>query len=426
MSGSRTQPPSKLPYQIAPFLFFFTTTRISRMTLIRAPATQEPCVDYDALQRPLAVLYSIIFVLGLLGNLVALWVFFCVHSKKNSVRVYLINVAFADLLLVVCLPFRILYHSQGNRWNLGPTLCKVVGNVFYMNMYISITLLGLISVDRYLKINRVAGTQHRLQSTVWSTAICATIWIVATAMTSTFLMPRNNSSSKNESFLGIMSKNDSEFNRLVTALIRISVLSDESSSLASLCPLLIASMSDLYMFSRCFHYKKLEDSKWKAYINVLLLFVFWLTFISLVVSYGKIALKLLRTSQDKPHLPNAHHYTRTARKSFFILILFTVCFVPYHTVRMFYINTQITDTSCFWMGVVDKVNEIALIFSALNTCLDPVMFFLLSSSVRKEVLRLVSNVLCGRDVGVVSGSSSTGELEGRTGRPERGQATIQG
>lgn len=142
------------------------------------------------------MLYTVIFVLGLVGNLVALWVFFCVHSKKNSVRVFLINIAFADLLLVVCLPFRILYHSQGNEWNLAPTLCKVVGNLFYMNMYISVTLLGLISVDRYLKIHRGAGVQHRLRSTRWSTALCAIVWIVAFSLTLVLLMSKNHPEGK--------------------------------------------------------------------------------------------------------------------------------------------------------------------------------------------------------------------------------------
>ncbi|KAM6978352.1 putative G-protein coupled receptor 34b [Tautogolabrus adspersus] len=328
--------------------------------------TQQMCKDYEALQSPLAVLYAIIFILGLVGNLVALWVFFCVHSKKNSVRVFLINVAFADLLLVACLPFRILYHSRGNMWSLGPTLCKVVGNLFYMNMYISITLLGLISVDRYLKIHRGAGVQHRLRSIRWSSIICAVIWIMASALTLTFLMSKNHSQQ-----------------------------------------------------DRCFQYKPLLETKWKAYINIALLVVFWLVFVSLVVSYGKIALKLLRTSQEKPDLPNAQHYARSARKSFFILFLFTVCFVPYHMVRVFYIKTQITDTSCFWRGVADKANEVALLFSALNSCLDPVMYFLLSSSVRKEVLRLVGSVFRVREVSGVSGSSSMVDMDGK--RTDRGQ-----
>ncbi|XP_068590941.1 probable G-protein coupled receptor 34b [Cebidichthys violaceus] len=334
-------------------------------------ATQETCVDYGALQSSLAVLYTIIFVLGLVGNLVALMVFFCVDSKKNSVRVFLINIAFADLLLVVCLPFRILYHSRGNVWTLGPIACKVVGNLFYMNMYISVTLLGLISVDRYLKIHRGARVQHRLRSTRWSTAICAAVWIVAFAFTLVLLVSKNPPQS-----------------------------------------------------NRCFHYKKLHHAKWKAYINIFMLVVFWLVFIFLVVSYGKIALKLLRASQEKPDLPNASRYTRTARKSFFILFLFTVCFVPYHLVRVFYIKTQITDTTCFWQGVADKANEVALLFSALNSCLDPVMYFLLSSSVRKEVLRLVGNMFCVRDVSGVSGSSSSVEPDSKNVRTDRGQASV--
>lgn len=138
-----------------------------------------------------------------------------------------------------------------------------------------------------------------------------------------------------------------------------------------------------------------------------MLVVFWLVFISLVVSYGKIALKLLRTSHERPDLPNVAHYTRTAKKSFFVLFVFTVCFVPYHVVRVFYINTQITETPCYWERVADTANEVALVLSAFNSCLDPVMYFLLSSSVRKEVLRLVGRVLCLKNAAGVNGSSST-------------------
>ncbi|XP_028993035.1 probable G-protein coupled receptor 34b [Betta splendens] len=314
----------------------------------------DRCVDYDALQTPLAVLYSIIFILGLVGNLVALWVFLCVHSKKNSVRVFLINAALADLLLVVCLPFRILYHSQGNSWSLGPTVCKVVGNLFYMNMYISVVLLGLISVDRYLKIDRSSAMQHKLFSTKWSSVICAVLWVLSFFLILSLLVAKNPPDS-----------------------------------------------------NRCFQYKQLQDNKWKAYINIFVVVVFWLVFVALVVSYGKIALKLLRTSQEKPDLPNAAHYTRTAKKSFFILFVFTVSFVPYHMVRVFYIKTQITEAPCSWQKVADVANEVALVFSAFNSCLDPVMYFLLSSSLRKEVLRLVSHICSVQDVAGVSGSSST-------------------
>ncbi|KAM4731654.1 putative G-protein coupled receptor 34b [Anableps anableps] len=324
------------------------------------------CVDDKMLQIPLAVLYSLIFILGLTGNLLALWVFFFVHSKKNSLRVFLMNLAFADLLLVVCLPFRIQYHLLQNQWKLWPWLCKLVGYLFYMNMYVSITLLGLISIDRYLKIYGSAGTRHKLQSPTWSIIICAIIWMVA---------------------------------------------------LALMCPFVTEKTGDLLFVFRCFHYKTIEmGNRWKAGINILVLVVFWLVFISLMVSYGKIAQKLLRRSQQKPDLPTAPHYSRVARKSFFVLFLFIVCFVPYHIVRGFYIKSQITEMSWELRNLADKFNEISLVFSALNSCLDPVMFFLLSGSVRKEVRRFITSVLRVRDIGGVSGTNSSTELDSKNNR----------
>lgn len=153
-----------------------------------------------------------------------------------------------------------------------------------------------------------------------------------------------------------------------------------------------------------------------------MLVVFWLVFFSLVVSYGKIALKLLRTSQERPDLPNVTYYTRTAKKSFFILLVFTVCFVPYHMVRVFYIKTQITATLCYWEQVADIANEVALVFSAFNSCLDPVMYFLLSSSIRKEVLRLVSRMFCLQDVAGVSGSISTDKEQANVSLKREGRS----
>ncbi|XP_032422649.1 putative G-protein coupled receptor 34b [Xiphophorus hellerii] len=333
------------------------------------PNTSKACntseeVDDKMLQTPLAVLYSIIFILGLTGNLVALWVFFFVHSKKNSLRIFLMNLAFADLLLVVCLPFRIQYHLQQNEWELGHTMCKLVGYLFYMNMYVSITLLGLISIDRYLKIYGSERTRHNLSSPRWSIVVCTIIWAVALV----FMIPF------------VLESND----KCVNA-------------------------------KRCFHYKTIpQEGMLKAHINIFVLVVFWLVFVSLVLSYGKIALKLLRRSQQRPDLPTAPHYSRVARNSFFVLFLFVVCFVPYHVFRVFYIKTQITKETLEMRNLADKFNEISLVFSALNSCLDPVMFFLLSASVRKEVRRFMSSVFCTRDISGTSGANSSTELDSRS------------
>ncbi|XP_022602361.1 probable G-protein coupled receptor 34 [Seriola dumerili] len=304
--------------------------------------------DDTTLRLPLMVSYSLFFVVGLVGNLFALWVFLFLHSSRNSVRVFLINCAVADLVLLACLPFRVLYHINGNKWVLGSLACKLVGNLFYMNMYISILLLGLISLDRYLRLKGKGrarrGVMMRLRghNCPWSWVACAALW-------------------------GL--------------------------SLMAVVPM-IATAEDKENSGQCFQYKQRRVAKGKAYFNAILVLLFWLVFVMLVVSYAKIASQLLRVSRDKPDLPNSHKYQRTAKKSFFVLFLFTLCFGPYHAFRPVYILSQLSGTaSCDYLHLVDRTNEVMLLFSAFNSCLDPVMYFLLSGSVRKTALRVLGDRL---------------------------------
>lgn len=303
-------------------------------------------LEEESLRLPLAVLYSLIFLFGLAGNLLALWVFLFLHSRRNSVRVFLINVALADLVLVACLPFRVLYHSGGNVWSLGPRMCKVVGNLFYMNMYISITLLGLISLDRYLKIIGVRGSQRGcgprwLRGSRWSLVTCGLLWSCSLVM--------------------------------VVPMIALAEGNEEP--------------------GKCFHYKQRKHARGKAYFNLFMVAVFWAVFAVLLVSYGRIARRLLRASRDKPDLPNSTRYARTAKKSFVVLLLFTICFVPYHAFRGFYVASQLSDVSCETQRLMDLTNEAVLLLSALNSCLDPVMYFMLSGSVRKATAQAFSQLL---------------------------------
>ncbi|KAF7660674.1 hypothetical protein LDENG_00277780 [Lucifuga dentata] len=218
--------------------------------------------DDEALRLPLAVLYSLFFLFGLVGNLFALWVFLFLHTSRNSVRVFLINCAMADLVLLACLPFRISYHVNGNRWSLGPLACKVVGNLFYMNMYISIMLLGLISLDRYVRLKGWGRARRGLMKRlwgykgVWSWVACGALW---------------------------------------------------SLSLLALMPM-ITMAEDKEDGGKCFQYKQRRRATGKAYFNGVLVLLFWSVFVMLVVSYGKIATQLLRVSRDKPDLPNAQRY----------------------------------------------------------------------------------------------------------------------
>ncbi|XP_077150926.1 putative G-protein coupled receptor 34 [Ranitomeya variabilis] len=296
--------------------------------------------DESLLNYTLVFFYSLIFIIGLMGNGLALYVFLRIHRKRNSVQVYLLNTAIADLLLIVCLPFRIIYHFS-KQWKMGIVFCKVVGNLFYMNMYISIVLLGLISMDRYVKVKKSQRGQS-VSKRKCSIQICCCLWAGA-----------------------ILSG---------TLLIATQSFGKQPDN------------------NECFQYTDRKRQIWQAAFNYFVVLVFWIVFVMLILSYVKIGKNLQKISRERAYFPSAGRYNATAYKSFFVLFIFTTCFVPYHTFRIAYIATQLQTLSCYWVDIVHKTNEVTLMLSACNSCLDPIMYFLLSNSVRRTVRQLLCRV----------------------------------
>ncbi|KAM4731500.1 N-arachidonyl glycine receptor [Anableps anableps] len=97
------------------------------------------------------VFYSFIFVIGVIVNFTALWVFALTTKKRNSVTTYMINVALMDLTYILLLPFRMVYLHQ-DYWPFGDVFCRIMAalTIFYPCM--ALWLFALISADRYMAI----------------------------------------------------------------------------------------------------------------------------------------------------------------------------------------------------------------------------------------------------------------------------------
>ncbi|XP_071779668.2 N-arachidonyl glycine receptor isoform X1 [Centroberyx gerrardi] len=97
------------------------------------------------------IFYGFIFIIGVTVNLTALWVFALTTKKRNSVTVYMINVAVVDLIFILLLPFRMAYNQQ-DYWPFGDLFCRISAalTIFYPCM--ALWLFALISADRYVAI----------------------------------------------------------------------------------------------------------------------------------------------------------------------------------------------------------------------------------------------------------------------------------
>ncbi|KAL7853545.1 hypothetical protein AOLI_G00203890 [Acnodon oligacanthus] len=276
----------------------------------------------------LPISYSVICCIGLLSNTISLFVFLRRHAD-TSMAVYMRHLTLADSLLVLCLPLRIYYHNSEG----PPYLCKVVGVFFYINMYASIAFLSLISLDRYLKINKPVWV-FRIQKVRWSRIASYIIWITLFIGSCLFFVGKKQSNS---------------------------------------CDKI------------CFHFH--NKGSLAGGINLTVVGLFGVLILLFIIFYVKIALKL-RTMEMGNGDPKAQsRKQQLILKTYLVPVIFTLCFLPYHLVRMPYVLAQMDVIK----GLENKQmlhswNEITLLLSTLNSCLDPIIYYFLSSTYRKTIL----------------------------------------
>lgn len=131
-------------------------------------------MDFEALFIP--ALYSVAFVVGILGNGVLLGVLVQSRRSWSVTDTFILHLGVADVLLLVTLPLWAAEAAQRHGWTFGTGLCKITGAVFTINFYCGIFLLACISLDRYLSI--VHATQMYSRRKPWVVqASCFAVWL---------------------------------------------------------------------------------------------------------------------------------------------------------------------------------------------------------------------------------------------------------
>ncbi|XP_054297828.1 LOW QUALITY PROTEIN: hydroxycarboxylic acid receptor 1 [Pongo pygmaeus] len=143
-------------------------------------------IEGDTISQVMPPLLIVAFVLGALGNGVALCGF-CFHMKTwKPSTVYLFNLAVADFLLMICLPFRTDYYLRRRHWAFGDIPCRVGLFTLAMNRAGSIVFLTVVAVDRYFKVvhphhavNTISTrTAAGIVCTLWTLVILGTLYLL--------------------------------------------------------------------------------------------------------------------------------------------------------------------------------------------------------------------------------------------------------
>ncbi|XP_055076927.2 G-protein coupled receptor 20 [Misgurnus anguillicaudatus] len=270
--------------------------------------------SFYSLWITLIVVNTLMFVVGVVLNSLALYVFCHCSRSRTTPAIYTINLAVADLLVALSLPARIaLYYSSGDC-----VACFYVHTFsYFVNMYCSILFLTSICVDRYVAVVRPPGTAGRWRSPAVAKGVSVCVWLFAV---------------------------------VVTYSLQISALELHSMSCHRL-----------------------------TVIFTLTLLEFVLPLLVIIAFTIRAACAL---ADGRLMAQSRGCRARAVRLLVAVLVVFTVCFTPYH-IREAVVYFQLGGSR--EQHVVAYHTTITL--SSLNSCLDPVVYCFVPDSFRSALRR---------------------------------------
>ncbi|XP_075956440.1 C5a anaphylatoxin chemotactic receptor 1 [Anarhichas minor] len=155
--------------------FNLTNITVDYGTLPDFADTLTPTIQ--PIQIGALVFYGLVFLLGVPGNAVVVWVTgFCMPRSVTSI--WFLNLALVDLLCCLSLPLLMIPLAHDGHWHFGPLACTLVKSLFHLVMYCSVLQLVLISVDRWMLVSRPIWCQNNRRPKQAACG-CVAVWCLA-------------------------------------------------------------------------------------------------------------------------------------------------------------------------------------------------------------------------------------------------------
>ncbi|XP_014662340.1 PREDICTED: somatostatin receptor type 2-like [Priapulus caudatus] len=129
----------------------------------------------------LTIVYSVISVVGLCGNSLVIYVVLRFSKMKTVANVYLVNLAIADEIFLLGIPF-VIVTAQMHTWPFGDAMCKVYMTTATVSQFTSSVSLIVMSFDRYMVFCQPLRSL-RSRTRKLAVGICSCVWTMAFMMT---------------------------------------------------------------------------------------------------------------------------------------------------------------------------------------------------------------------------------------------------
>ncbi|KFV01225.1 Cysteinyl leukotriene receptor 2, partial [Pterocles gutturalis] len=274
------------------------------------------------------IMYLSIFFLGAIGNGLSIFVFLQPSQRKTSVNIYMQNLAVSDLMFVSTLPFRATYFLLGSHWIFGDVACRIMTYSLYVNMYCSIYFLTVLSVVRFTAIV-YPFKPWKVTNMKYARITCAAIWVFVLAASS---------------------------------------------------PLLSKEIAGYSNPAKCLDLHPSSMHRLRMMNSFVLVVGFILPFCTIIVCYV-FSIKALLKSRS-PQCKKAVCHKKALSTIIITLILFLLCFLPYHTLR----TVHLMHSSCSPANLpMHKALVVTLCLAAMNSCLDPILYYFAAENFKARI-----------------------------------------
>ncbi|XP_074074050.1 platelet-activating factor receptor [Macrotis lagotis] len=287
------------------------------------------------------IVYSIIFVLGVISNGYVLWVFVTLNPAKklNEIKIFMVNLTVADLLFLVVLPLWIVYYFNKGDWILPKILCNVAGCFFFINTYCSVSFLGVITYNRFQAVtDPIKAAQHTTRRR--GIILSLIIWMVIMGCALYFFF-------------------------LDSTHVVYSKVSDKN-------------------VTRCFENYEAGNIP-VLIIHIFIVICFFIVFFVILVCNVIIIRTLL--SQTLQPQSNANIKNKALWMVCTVMAVFFICFVPHHIVQLPWTLAELK-MSFQESSVHQRINDahqVTLCLMSINCVLDPIIYCFLTKKFRKHL-----------------------------------------
>ncbi|XP_067102709.1 probable G-protein coupled receptor 25 [Osmerus mordax] len=304
------------------------------------------------------MLYFIFFFIGFVGNL---FVILVIGSRgrmgSRLVDTFVVNLALADLVFVLTLPFWAISASQHGHWNFGDISCKLSSYIIAVNRFANIFFLTCMSVDRYLAVVRLMDSRF-LRSKVCIHITCAVIWLTSLVMGTPSLIYR-----------------------------KAKIFDYE--------PFCVDDVSTLFLG-----------------LSLTTVFVtFALPVLIILFCYGSVVARIRQPCAATSN-PRAEARRRHSLKMVLtIIVFFMVSWLPFNIFKTisicFHLAKDEADLSCS-QSVVNQGLVLSSCLAFLNSCVNPAIYFFLDHHFKRKAKNLY--LICIRRRGMHQGYNSSNSL----------------